>query len=437
MKANKKNMQSSKLQINLKNLDDITQNTLNFFFSSNLCSYAEINLFDKEADLLVVDFDRGIDDSFIKELEANNQIALVLHLKSDIPVKDKRLLWLKKPIQVMELKEKIKKAYQLHTNGFDDAQINNTKQQTQNKTDDKLNDDFCLVDLENQIEEKKQDLNSPKQIKEKQASIDFKQPPKLKPKEIIRKRVKHKNAHLFHAISEEESAKEIQNRYRAHKHVGSNRDVDLSQPQNVEKIYFEPQKYLYYHLVKAVKMAQNIGGDVIIKTVFGNIYYHLKKDEFIHDFDETKLRFMRSNTVFRKTKLLQLEKKSQIILHHPIVVAKEKMIWQSAILASRGNLPQGTDVHKDVILKCWPNYSKLQLFRYIIQITAAWSRHRISLADTAAKLKIPQRYVFTLYTAMHALECANISDDKSNFAGFKKEKSKSLFSKILSHIFQK
>lgn len=428
MKA-KKHMQSSKLQINLKNLDDITQNTLNFFFSSNLCSFAELNLFDNQANLLVIDYDRGIDDRFLKELEKNNQLALVLHLKSDRPINNKRLLWLKKPIQVIFLKEKIKQAYELLNSGFKADTV------TDKQTKTKPNDEFSLVNLETQIEESKQENLTPTSIVPKSPAVQSIQANKLQLK--IKKKVTHKNSHLFNAISEEESNKEIQNRYRAHKHVGSNRDVDLSIPDNISKVYFEPKKYLYYHLVKAVKMAQTTKSDIIIKTVFGNIYYHRKKDEFIHDFDETKLRFMRSNTVFKNTKLLRLEKKSQIILHHPIKESREKMIWQSAILASRGKLPQNTEVHKAVILKCWPNYSKLQLFRYIVQITAAWSRHRISLADTAAKLKIPQRYVFTLYTAMFALECANISADNNQFDGFNKGKSKSIFSKILSHIFQK
>ncbi len=430
-----KNMQSSKLQINLKNLDDITQNTLNFFFSSNLCSFAEINLFDNEANLLIVDFNRGINEAFLKELTQKEQVALVLYFKDDEPFDNSRLMWLKKPIQVMELKKKIKQAHERSKEGRIQPFAQKERVQIKKQTPADI---VSLVNIEDKIEPPKkpntssvQQLKSPEEIKK-----EFMQAVNNKHIKIEKKKKSNKNSHLFHAIHEE-TEKEIKNRYRAHKHVGSNPDVDLDDLDNLDKVYFEPEKYLYFHLLKATKAAHKQKQDMIIKTVSGNIYYHYKKHEFIHDFDSTKLRYMRSNTVFKPTKILPLEKKSQIILHHPLIVKHDEMIWQSALLASRGYLPAGTDVHKPVHLRYWPNYSKLQLFRYIIQITAAWSRHRISLADTAKKLKIPQRYVFTLYTAMFALECANISSDKSSFSGFDKGKSQSIFSKILTRMFGK
>jgi len=81
----------------------------------------------------------------------------------------------------------------------------------------------------------------------------------------------------------------------------------------------------------------------------------------------------------------------------------------------------------------------LQIFRYAIQISAVWSRNKMSLIETAKQLKIPQRYVFTLYCAMRSLGYASIENHNNipePATTIIQTSNSSLFTKILSHIFK-
>ncbi len=87
-------------------------------------------------------------------------------------------------------------------------------------------------------------------------------------------------------------------------------------------------------------------------------------------------------------------------------------------------------------MRCWPNFTKLLVFRYAVQITSAWSRNNLSLLATAKQLQIPQRYVFTLYNAMHSIGCVDTSKEIKIDSKIRGE-SQTVFSRILSHIFKK
>ena len=383
-------MTTSKLTVSLENLDDITRNTLKFFFSSNLCSKAELTRAGENSNLLIVDYERGLDKNLVKNLTENNQYAIVLHMASKEPEDDDRLTWLVKPIQALRLKQNI------------DTILDHIKASDMPKT----------VISKVQVEQKSQ-TNSDKS--------DM--------------RPKSSNAHLYLAVNQETDT-DKQNRYKAHKHVGGNKDIDPSNPDELKRIFLTPEKYLYHYLAKAVSLSNSNKSDIIIKTLFGNILFEDHSQKFFYGFDENKIKFMQGSPLFSESTLSLINIDSQLQRNKTVSMQAKEMIWKSAISASKGRVPTGTSMDKSIEMKYWPNFSKLKIFRYAVQITAAWSRNALSLIDTASQLKIPQRYVFTLYCAMHAIECADTGTSKGN-NNINSSTDQSIFTKILSHIFSR
>ncbi|GEM_PF-789269 len=83
-----------------------------------------------------------------------------------------------------------------------------------------------------------------------------------------------------------------------------------------------------------------------------------------------------------------------------------RLMWKLAVWCGRGRLPEGTDIHTPVILKHWPNMTRLLLTPHALQIAALWRKQAFSLLETAHALRIHPCHVFTFYTAAHALDIA-------------------------------
>jgi hypothetical protein len=393
-KTMKKNVNPvPKLRVDLGNLDDITSNTLRFFFTSNLCDYAVLSQTTEQANLIIIDYDRGYNKDFSQYLANNKKFAIVLHMASKEAENDDRMFWLVKPIQAILLKQNIQAIRE------------------------------CIIQQDPTKSPKVEDTVI-------EPAVD----PTAKNTGIKNDEPRNENTHLHMAIHKESSA-EKQNRYRAHKHVGSNKDIDPTNKEELNRIYLTPEKYLYHHLSRAISIAKD-DADAEIKTLLGNIYYQSSSQKFFYTFETNKLKLMQGSPLFYDTTVTATTVDTELLVNKTGASAK-RLIWESAILASKGRIPKGTNLKNEVNMYYWPNYSKIQLFRYVIQITAAWSRHKLSLIDTATQLDIPQRYVFTLYCAMHAINSATISNINPASLTLDNNKSQSIFTKILSHIFNK
>ncbi|MFO1425555.1 MAG: hypothetical protein U1F11_00995 [Steroidobacteraceae bacterium] len=85
------------------------------------------------------------------------------------------------------------------------------------------------------------------------------------------------------------------------------------------------------------------------------------------------------------------------------VLNAESLLWQSALFSARGRLPEGTPLDEPVVMRCWPNMTRMALFPHAMRIAAVWADGPRSLLETARLLRIPQRHVFAFYSAAHAL----------------------------------
>ncbi len=374
----------------MSNLDALTENTLAYFINSNLCENAKLALSDKNIHIYILDLDRKYDNEIINRATLLKQYVIGIYINEESLIKNERLLVVKKPLNVSELKEAIDDA---HKKIF----------QTESKT---------LL---------------PNTVPNKKTSHI-----KLKHKDQT-----HRN--LYNAIDDEHIEDDIHLRYKAQRYVGNNADVTPEQ-EDLHKIYFKAETYFYYHLIKAMTKAKQKKSNALIKSSLGIIKYNYKDNSLSHNIEENKLKLLQTTPLISS---VSIEIHSSIRQQNSQSVNANSFVWDTCIRTSKGRLPESTSLVKPVGMRLWPNFSQLIIFRHAIPIAAVWSRQRISLIETANLLKIPQRYVFSLYTAMHALGYVEILKNHENTSqnptiNKTQEKSSSkLFSRLLSHIFKR
>ena len=376
-----------KANIVLSNLDVLTENTLAYFINSNLCQNAKLALSNKNIHIYIIDLDRSYDSEIIKKAELLKQYIIGIYINKKIDLKNDRLILVKKPLNVSELKNAIdfvhKKIFNTSSKAISDIPVKN----------------------------------------------------------ITQTRLKHKDqTHrtLYNAIDNEHIEDDIHLRYKAQRYVGNNKNVTPEQ-DNLDKIYIKAETYFYYHLIKAIAKAKEKKSNALIKNSLGIIYYNYQNNSLSHNIDENKLILLQTTPLINS---VSIKITPFIKPQNENSVNATKFVWNTCIRTSKGRLPETTSLIKPVAMSFWPNFAQLTIFRYAIPIAAVWSRQRISLIETANLLKIPQRYVFSLYTAMNALGYAKIlknHDDTSqnSMINTQQKSSSKLFSRLLSHIFKR
>ena len=129
-----------------------------------------------------------------------------------------------------------------------------------------------------------------------------------------------------------------------------------------------------------------------------------------------------------------------------VTVNADTLLWNVALWTSKGRLPQGVDLYARVHLRHWPNFTRLTRTPHAMRIAALWAERGVSLAETPGLLGIPQRYVFAVYSAAHALGLLRLEaaqeaerrgdagDDRSGESApmsIEKHRQRGLFSRLL------
>jgi hypothetical protein len=187
--------------------------------------------------------------------------------------------------------------------------------------------------------------------------------------------------------------------------VGTAPDIDPDDPAQLTKIYYNPDHYLQGHVQQALNTAIRYNKNVSIGGPWPAIDLMIENQRVLVDAGERQLRPY--STLPDATLELDLQMHDQ---NRPVTGRREyslyAFIWQSALWASRGRLPEGTSLTQPIYLRRWPNFSRLVVTPHALAITALWTRQPRSVIDTATSLNIPQRYVFAFYSAAKAVQLA-------------------------------
>ena len=219
----------------------------------------------------------------------------------------------------------------------------------------------------------------------------------------------HKRKEASHAPTTHHAAMYLEE-HDAKVLIGTAPDIDPTDPAQLLNAQYHPNDFLQGHFSRACKIASDSKRCVQMDTPRGPIYLLPNCERVLIKFSESQLRTLSvvpindasvSISVMNSIYPLEQDLSSSI--------SRDALLWKTALWASRGRVPSGTDLNTPVYLSHWPNLTRLLLFPHALRIAALWANQTYSLLDTAQTLAIPQRHVFSFYSAACALELAMTS----------------------------
>lgn len=193
-----------------------------------------------------------------------------------------------------------------------------------------------------------------------------------------------------------------------HYYVGSMPDVDLDNPDECAKVFYDPQEFLQGHVARAIQLGMEKG---TVVRIIGKAF----QDIVIYPFARAVVCTAKSSILYAAARV---PLSSDDVLISPLPDSPhtpedptaaepiDSFVWKLALWASRGRLPLGTDLGSPVYIKRWPNLTRLLVPPQAPRILGLWSRRPFSLSGTTKVLNVPQRFAFALFSACSALELA-------------------------------
>lgn len=167
-----------------------------------------------------------------------------------------------------------------------------------------------------------------------------------------------------------------------------------------DKIFFNPDNYLIGHLQRAFDQASTTGRPHLIAGLPRLIGVRLQPASIcVTDFRDNQLRPLSMAQLPQTTARIVSASTLSHISSHGTTWTTEDFFWNVAAWAARGRLPEGTDPYQPVRLRAWPNFTRVFMSPHALRIVALWVRTWASPIDIAARLGIPQRYVFSVYAS--------------------------------------
>ncbi|HXH03800.1 MAG TPA: hypothetical protein VNN09_10840 [Candidatus Competibacteraceae bacterium] len=201
-----------------------------------------------------------------------------------------------------------------------------------------------------------------------------------------------------------------------HELCGNAADVDLGHPRQVASVCYDPGHHLQGLLARALADGRRLGRAVRLQVPVASRTLELLPAQRLYRcaLSDRQLRGICIMPLLGPHRWEALSAhEAQALLELPDagqpLASLETLLWKVALWTARGRLPVGTDPQQPMRLRFWPNLTRLPLTPHALRIAALWEHAPVSLAETVARLAIPQRYVFAFYSACHAIgavECA-------------------------------
>ncbi|RDH84334.1 MAG: hypothetical protein DIZ78_12395 [endosymbiont of Escarpia spicata] len=221
--------------------------------------------------------------------------------------------------------------------------------------------------------------------------------------------------------------------------IGSTPDVDLDNETQLAWVQYDPKRFLIGRVQKAVKLAETSGRPVSISSSHGSITIVPMTREVLVEIDGQRLQSLASQPVNDDEYLLSVQDSVCDIPGQTHRRPVEAFVWELTLWTSLGRIPVNVSPNNTVVFKHWPNLTRLQIFPQATRIAALWAKQAHTLASTAQALEIPQRYVFSFFSAAHAIGLATTEESINEEIAtednpVKSNGNKTLFQKILRQL---
>ena len=236
-----------------------------------------------------------------------------------------------------------------------------------------------------------------------------------------------------------------------HHFVGTQEDIDLSNTRNLLRVIYHPEKMFQGAVAHGYALAKK--NEICVEIISFGIGVLIDPKNY-------KAYTVVSDSILRPICLLETEDKAIYKQINSSITSSESytrksktgaelmewdidvFLWKVSLWSSRGRVPKQTDLKSAVYLSRWPNLSRWELVPHALQISALMAKKPIRLSSVASQLDIPQRYVFSFYSACVCMGIAGVSnrqadnlfEDSISKNEFEMPKKQSLMSKILKRL---
>ena len=198
-------------------------------------------------------------------------------------------------------------------------------------------------------------------------------------------------------------------------------DLDIADPEQLARLYYREEDYAAGTVLGMVKTSLEDQVPRDIKFRYGRIVTLPATREVVTDLSDARLkqfglvRVAGANidrpdglsfeldveAIHDERELTRLEQRAP---PNTVRSAAESFIWKLAAWVSRGRVPEHTDLSHPVVMRHWPNMTRLLLTPNALRIAALWAEPQPrSLLNTAQALQIPLSHVLTFYSAANAV----------------------------------
>ncbi|MCP3687622.1 MAG: hypothetical protein GY784_04335 [Gammaproteobacteria bacterium] len=181
-------------------------------------------------------------------------------------------------------------------------------------------------------------------------------------------------------------------------------DVDLDTAKSDQKIFYDEGNFLQGRLQNAVRVGREKGSNIQIHTPHGVFQYYPGRHRFLVELGTPSLRNLASmfDTITPDMTVLDSDN-SHVDSDREKQICADELIWKTAIWASRGRLVGGVDLDREFSLTQWPNFTRWMSLPNDMQLTTAWLNRPTTLREFVESSDIPQRYIFTFFSAAYAV----------------------------------
>jgi len=189
-------------------------------------------------------------------------------------------------------------------------------------------------------------------------------------------------------------------------YVGQGANLDPHVPETWSRGIYDPALFLQGFVQQAIVMAETHGRAVDISGVWG--HWRIPPTNAPVDIlmPDHHLRSLCVVNMSEKEIRLNLVANDDALTCMPDRLPRDAFVWKIALMTARGRVPVGTPMDAPVFLRHWPDLNELLVPPDAMRIAALWLNHPISLFSLAERLDVPQRHVFSFYSACHALGLA-------------------------------
>jgi hypothetical protein len=209
-------------------------------------------------------------------------------------------------------------------------------------------------------------------------------------------------------------------------------DVDLRDPEEIKRLFYSADEYAGGRVIGEIRAALADGGAREITAWNGRILVLPGSNKVLTDLSDTRLKQFAlvrlTGLDAPEAGLLPFEFRVKPLRHTADANASgerppagmqpasvESFLWKLTAWVARGRVPVGTNPTLPVVLRHWPNFTRLLLLPNSVRIAALWMKQPRSAFNTARALKIPLSHVLTFYSAAHAIGLVTLPKRQVDF----------------------